>query len=81
LAKQLAIMKDVGYGLRDTGRPCLFFTTYTGECSCALQVLFGKDADRVIKDARVYDIRDLEGNPCWVEKEGNLMRFLKVAHI
>lgn len=81
MSKQLAIMKQVGYGCRDTGRPCLFFSTHIDESSCALQVLFGKDANDVITSSGVYNVKDLEGQPCWVEVKGNVIRFLEIAKI
>lgn len=81
MEKQLAIMKDVGYGLRDTGRPCLFFSTYISEGGAALQVLFGKDANKVVTDTGVYDVKDLEGKPCWVKADGRTITFLEVAKI
>lgn len=81
MEKQLAIMKNVGYGCRDTGRPCLFFSTYISEGSAALQVLFGKDADKAITDAGVYDIKDLEGRACWVKAGVHNITFLEIAKI
>ena len=79
--EQLAIMKDVGYGLRDIGRPCLFFAAYISEGLCSLQVLLGDAADKVIKDAKGYDVKSLEGKPCWVEVDGNITTFIRVAKI
>lgn len=76
--ERVAIIREVGYGLRDVGRPCLWFTTYLSEHSAAVQVLTGKQADQVIIDAGVRDVHDLEGKPCWVECEAGSVRFLRV---
>lgn len=78
--EQLAIMRDVGYGCRDRGRPCLFFTTSTDEFR-ALQVLEGPAADKVIADSGVWDVLALNGRACWVQMDGYLMRFLRVAKL
>lgn len=67
MSKQLAIIKEVGYGCRDVGRPVLWFTVSTCDCGCALQVLSGKEADALIRDYGVYDVQELNGKPCFVE--------------
>lgn len=36
--ERIAIMRNVGFGLRDTNEPCLYFDTCTSEVSAALQV-------------------------------------------
>lgn len=69
--KQLAIIKGVGYGMRDIGRPCLFFDAMISEGSGALQILFGKAAEKLIKDYGCYDIKNLGGTPIWVNVEGS----------
>ena len=68
--KQMAIMKDVGFGNRDVGHPVLFFTAYVSEGVGALEILNGEDAMNFIKAYGVYDVRDLTGRPVWVEREG-----------
>ena len=73
-----AIIKEVGFGCRDIGQPCLFFTTYINECSAALQVLHGDEAMKVIKASGVYDVKKLEGKPCWVEVSGNAISFKRL---
>ena len=78
MTEQVAIIRDVGYGLRDVGRPCLWFTTYVSESGAALQVLLGEDAAAVLKDAGVYDVKELEGKPCYVEVDGGLITFKRV---
>lgn len=77
--RRLAIMKDVGFGLRDTGRPCLWFMAYESECAAALQVLFGEDIEKTLKDSGVYEVHQLEGQACWVEAGGGLIRFAGIC--
>ncbi len=77
----MAIIKQVGYGNRDVGRPCLWFTTYLTESSTALHVFFGKQADDIIQSSEVYDVRELEGKPCWVTRHGQTIKFERLAKI
>ena len=75
--ENLAIIREVGIGLRDTGIPILWFTTYETETSAALQVLSWELAAQLIRDYKLCDVEDLEGQPCWVKKEGGVMRYLR----
>ena len=82
MSKQMAIIKDMGIGLRDIGSPCIWFTTYISECSAALQVITGKDQIyEFIKASGAKDISDLEGEPCWVEADNSTIRFLELIKI
>ena len=72
--KRLAIIKEVGFGNRDVGEPVLFFTAMIDECEGALQVLFGKEATDLIKAYGVYDVKNMEGKPIWVEKDGGMIK-------
>ena len=74
MTEQLAIMKSVGFGCRDVGRPCLFFETFVSECGAALQILYGEDALKFIEDYGVYDVSELEGKPVWVDVKGNMIQ-------
>lgn len=53
--EQVAIMRDVNVGLRDVGRPCMWFSTKTTEGKAALQVLSWEQAAEVLKVAGVHD--------------------------
>lgn len=79
--RQLAIIKSVGFGCRDVGRPVLHFSTYISEAMAALQVFELEGAGEIIEDSGVYDIKDLNGKPCWVEVRDNTINFIKVAKI
>lgn len=81
MAERLAIMKKVGFGLRDVGQPCLHFEAFISDAVASLQVLFGKDIEKVLKDAQAYDVKDLEGKACWVENDNMTSKFLRMAKI
>jgi hypothetical protein len=68
-------MRNVGFGCRDIGKPCLFFETYISENAAASQILRGEKADALIVESGVYDVRDLEGKACWVECDGMRIDF------
>lgn len=70
--KRMAIMRGVDFGLRDIGRPCLWFETYIDESSGALQVLTGEQITKLLEESGARSIRELEGKPCWVETDGVL---------
>ncbi len=76
MSEQLAIIKDIGIGCRDTNWPVLWFTVYVSEVQAALTVLSWDDAYEVLKHVR--EVRDLEGKPCWVDVDGNMIKFLRL---
>lgn len=80
MTEELAIIKGVGFGLRDAGYPVLSFETKQ-EGSGALQVLNLEQTGKLIQEAEVYDIKDLEGKACIVEKDGMMMKFKRMAKI
>lgn len=78
MKETLAVARNVGFGNRDTGSPCLFFDTYVSEHGAALQVLTGDRAIEVIRATGVYDVKELEGRPCWVDtSDRGVIRFLR----
>ena len=84
MSEQMAVMKGVDIGLRDTACPVLWFTVYLSDNVGALQVLSWRDAGEVIKDADVRSVSDLEGRACYVEAGGGWgspVKFLRVAKI
>lgn len=80
--EELAIIRNVGYGMRDfpNNRPGLWFETRIFGGS-ALQCLQGEEADQVFIDAKAYSVKDLEGQPCFVVAGGGTIRFLRVANL
>lgn len=78
--RQLAIIKNVGIGMRDCSSPVLWFDVYAEEHCAALQVFDWDRARDIIQAAGVEDVSSLEGRPCWVQHEGNKMTFEDVWH-
>ena len=80
--QQLAIIRGVGYGLRDVGEPVLWFDVRLDEYSGSLQVFRQPRADEIIKEAGAKDVHDLDGKACWVQLQNNgLVKFVKVANL
>lgn len=79
MSEQLAIIRKPGYGMRDLYQPGLFFDVYLSESSAALQVFSQPEANEVIQDHGVYDVKDLEGRACWVESDNGTIRYLRAA--
>ena len=80
--KKMAIIKNVGFGCRDfRGNVGLWFDVYLNESLASLQCFFGNDAIKVIKDYDVYDVKELEGKPCWIESEGNISKYVGACNI
>jgi len=71
----LGVISEVGFGLRDVGQPVLWFTVHTDENWASLQVFTVGEAVQIIKDYGVRDVRDLDGKPVWVRKDGPIMTF------
>lgn len=73
--KKLAIIKGVGFGMRDMGEPCLWFATHIDESVAALQIFVEDELKQVVKESGCYDISEIEGKSCWVECENNTIIF------
>lgn len=79
--RQLAIMKEIGIGIRDVGRPVMFFSTYISECTAALQILSWDEAFKLLDQSQAWDVKQLEGKSCWVEVDNGMIKFLEYAKI
>ncbi len=81
--KQMAIMKDVTFGLQlDCGKVGLSFNVYLDENSAASQFISGNEALEVIKKFDVEDVNKINGKPCWVETDGHsFIKFLEPCKI
>ncbi|MBI3970914.1 MAG: hypothetical protein HY332_06460 [Chloroflexi bacterium] len=77
MAEQLAAMRGVGYGKWGIHKPGLYFETWLADDSATLQLLFGKDAIRLMAqaDVGVADVSRLEGRSCRVDIDGYNVRF------
>lgn len=71
----MGIISEVGIGLRDVGRPVLWFTVYVTESSAALQVKSWETAAEIISDFGVYEVHELNGKACWVSVTSNIIKY------
>jgi hypothetical protein len=76
VTEQLAIIRNVRIGFHDYYGAALSFTTYVTESSAAAQTLGWEAAKPIVET--VDDVRDLEGKPCWVEIDGQMIKFLRL---
>ena len=74
--KVLAIMRGVGFGVRDTNRAMLWFTAYEDESSASLQCIPALLAIDLLEKHGVTDVKTLEGKPCWVRRENGYVKFV-----
>lgn len=80
MSKELAIMSAPSFGVRDIGQPCFWFSVRFGEdLTCALLIVLGvKEMSKIVKEADIYDTKELKNHPCQIETEGNTVNFVKV---
>ncbi|KKM72728.1 hypothetical protein LCGC14_1417540 [marine sediment metagenome] len=67
MSEQMAIINEVGIGIRDAGRPILWFTVHLMEGGTALNIFDWEEAAEIIKTYGLYEVHDLTGKPCRVE--------------
>ena len=81
IGENLAIIKGIGFGYRDCGKPTLWFDAMMDGYGVLL--LFQGDAIiEFVKEWEVYDIRQLEGKAIVVEvAEGKSIKYLRKAII
>ncbi len=75
--QELAVIQDVGIGMRDCRAPCLFFTVKMLHC-VSLQILNWESAAELIKTSKVYDVKELNGKMCVVSSKDRLVTFLRL---
>ena len=74
--EELAIIKNVGFGMRDMNKPVLWFTVETLYYN-SLLFFTGNDILDFIKKANVYDCKDINGRTCIVETNEGTLKFLR----
>ncbi len=74
--KQLAVISEVGIGMRDNNFPCLWFTVHLSESEAALKVFPWEEAGEIIEDYGVRDAHDLDGKACWVEVADRIVMYV-----
>ena len=81
MTEQAAVMRGVGFGKWGTHKPGLYFETWLADGSATLQLLFVKDATRLLAQAGgdVSDVSNLEERSCRVEVDGYTTRFMGLS--
>ncbi len=79
MSEEMAIITEVGVGIRDVGRPVLWFTATLMDGGGALQVFGWEQAAEIIKAYSLYEIRSLNGKPCRVEAGDGMIRYIGPA--
>lgn len=79
--QQLAIIKGVGFGLRDSpnAKPTLWFGIEMLD-GCACMTFQGNKIVEILKSSGCYEISELEGKGCIVDSEGpgSVVTFIKM---
>jgi len=79
--KVLAIIKGVGFGVRDTSHAMLWFTAYESETSASLQCIPAEQAVELLEKHGIANVTDLEGKPCWLQRDNGLIKFIDFVRI
>lgn len=81
--EQLAIIKQVKFGVGDYGKTALWFSVYITDSTAALQVFHEwENISKIVEDSGVDDINKLNGKACWVDTSTHgIIRFLRMAKI
>ena len=77
MKEELAVIENIDFGCRDTGRPCLWFEIKMLH-DLALCCLEGQDALDFVRESGVYSIRELEGRPCVAEGSDQMAHFKRL---
>ena len=71
----MAIIKEVGIGLRDTSKPILWFTVQILDGRAALNVFSWEQAAEIIEEYSLDEVSSLNGMPCQVKVEDGMMKY------
>jgi hypothetical protein len=74
--EQLAEVKNIKVGMRDVGRPCMYFEIATLDGN-ALIIFESDEMLKRIREADVYDITQMNNRVCVVTMENNMIQFLR----
>ena len=75
MSEQMAIINEVGIGLRDTSRPILWFTVHLLDGGAALNVFTWEEAAEIIEAYGLEEVGSLNGKPCRVEAGGGMVKY------
>ncbi len=71
----MAIISEVGVGLRDVGTPVLWFTVRIIGGGAALNVFTWEEAAEIIEAYSLDEVHSLNGKPCRVEVGDGRMKY------
>ena len=74
--KVSAIIRNVGFGVRDTSHAMLWFTAYESESLASLQCIPAGAAIELLERHGISDVMTLEGKPCWVRHDNGFVKFV-----
>lgn len=74
----VAIIRNPIIGVGDGTKACLSFETFVDEGLAASHWVSWDEAKKIIEDAGVTDIKQLDGTACWVIHENNTQKFQRV---
>lgn len=75
--EQLAIIKDIHIGIRDTNH-CICWFTVEILSGGALLILSIEEIQRIIEKHSIYKLEDLNNKPCVVEINNGLVKFKRL---
>ncbi|KKL83726.1 hypothetical protein LCGC14_1971850 [marine sediment metagenome] len=75
MTEQMAIINEVGVGIRDVGRPVLWFTVHLMDEGAALNVFSWEEAREIIEAYGLYEVHSLNGKPCRVETGDGMIKY------
>lgn len=71
MAKEIGVVRDVRVGVRDVGRPCIWFEVKLASGGGFLHIAEWPEAEKLVQESDSYDIiKAWEGRTIWVETEG-----------
>lgn len=73
--EELAIIKDVHIGVRDTDS-CICWFTVELLSGASLQIISIDQLRKLINRHHIYKLEDLNNKPCIVSIDGNLVKFV-----
>lgn len=81
--RQLAVIREPHFAIEDhTGQSALVFETNTSEGSGASQwITDWLVVQEIFTATKAQSAKDLDGKVCWVETDGNICKFLKIAKL
>ena len=79
--RQLAVIRDIHFGVGDRGRVCMWFSAFVSESSTALQVLSVEQAVDLLQRHGVDNTSRLEGKTVWVEVDDRMIKYLEPAKL